>query len=670
MKTMTNKSNRQDVGQVEPPEPHRTQHRDKLMQQKHGLHLWRTDSDVVSSNPSLHLSVSGCESTGECSANTYDKSLGFLTQNKATILQQNCIPVQSHPSYQVDYPPLVSQIQKIRECERHPSEILPAERKKEIVRMACDAFPFVVATRQEHLKSLRRASASLHGESQTNLMNRAAWSSMSTTDSNTGCRFMMGFRNVGCAYWRENPFHIGCFSCGYCSGIIPEVEPTQDQLEMQFENALEQALETRVDFDVVEFLNDGSFFNDEEFSPSFRRQLFRRVNSLPYVKRVLVETRPEYVNKENVSHVLSELSPDKNLEVAIGLESADEFIRSVCIRKGFSCNDFEEAIKCLSSFDGRINVLAYSLVKPAFLSELEAIEDQINTAQYLARLSSQYKCKITMKLEPAVVAKGTLLDFLYFHGQENINHAYTVMSYWTVIEILCRLRRENIKLSVRVGSRNDMDVIEKVPALYDSSGMFSKWDFVVYEAIQHFNVHGSVERLLTQIEGAFSDKSFENWKQQLGFQTTAIEECRKEFAGEIEQLKGKTDERSRQAFLLQVFAALDRIECEERGVQFAKMLAYSHGRRGTEEVRAAVQEFIAGEFRQITKDVWLRILDVYFEVDGLRLMRICLQVRDTKKKDALYSIWIGIPTQTMRNRIEQQGSSESERLLTELPLAI
>jgi radical SAM enzyme (TIGR01210 family) len=542
-------------------------------------------------------------------------------------------------------PSLESELRKIRECEAIPSDILSLTRRQETVRLACDALPFVIDLRQNHLKALRKAFSKSLQKSRATVMGRAAWSSVSSTTSGTGYRFVMGFKNVGCAYWRNDPFHLGCFSCGYCSGIVPEVEPTQQELETQFENALGQALGSRVDFDVVEFLNDGSFFNDDEIAPSFRQYLFRKLNSLPYVKRVLVETRPQYVNRSSVLQVLSELAPDKGLEIGIGLESADEFIRAVCIRKGFRRSDFEEAVDCLASFGGRIGIVAYSLVKPPFLSEVEAIDDEIHTARYLSALSANKKCKITLKLEPCVVAKGTLVDFLYFHGNETINHKYSILSYWTVIEILCRLSREDVQLPVRVGAREDMDIIEKVPAVYDSNGMFNKWDFILYEAVQHFNVHGSVPHLLAEIEGALSDRSFEDWKLRMGGQMTAIEGCRKALADEIDRAKSQTDERSRRAFLMKVFSALDRVEYGEKGSQFARRLVRGCTRVSADKMRTDVQQFVEGQFREIMKDFWLQVCEVHVEADRPQLLRIYFQLRDLTKQDALYNVWAGIPSQ-------------------------
>ena len=96
--------------------------------------------------------------------------------------------------------------------------------------------------------------------------------------------------------------------------------------------------------------------------------------------------------------------------------------------------------------------MVYGLVKPPFLTERETIEDQVSTAKYLSQLATNKRCKITFKLEPAVVAKGTLLEFLHFDGKRAVQQDYKVLSYWTVIEILCRLEQEGIQLPVRVGT--------------------------------------------------------------------------------------------------------------------------------------------------------------------------------------------------------------------------
>ena len=61
-----------------------------------------------------------------------------------------------------------------------------------------------------------------------------------------------------------------------------------------------------------------------------------------------------------------------------------------------------------------------------------------------------------------------------------------------------------------------MDIIEKVPAVYNGSGRFSKYDFILYEGVQHYNVHRSIVQLLAEIDKAFhdNDRAFEEWKRR------------------------------------------------------------------------------------------------------------------------------------------------------------
>ncbi len=526
------------------------------------------------------------------------------------------------------------------------SETLTPARKREIVQQGIHAYRHVVANRQQYMVRLRKQEARAIAASRPSLVNKAAWSSISATRSDRGYRFVMGFRNRGCAYWRENPFQLGCYCCGYCSGTAPDVEPTELELEHQFNDALEQALKEGPAFDVVEFLNDGSFFNDGELPPAFRHRLFQELNGRPYITRVLVETRPGYVDREKVSSLLRELTRNQRLEVGIGLETADDFIREACIGKGFPRADFEKAVDCLS-FDRRIGIVAYSLVKPPFLSESESIEDEISTARYLSRLAAEKRCDITLKLEPAVVAKGTMLDFLYFDGEKITGQGYKVLSYWTVVEILCRLDREGIALPVRVGAREDMDVIEKLSAVYNRSGRYSKCDFILYEGVQHYNAHGSVARLLVEIDKAFHDPdgTFQDWKFSLGLQNTktAIEDCLEAFSGEIRQFKDEPAEASRREFLHWIYEGLERIEYGHDEARFARRL-YGKWRLTPERAREDVEQLVRRVFAEVAKGVWVEILELYFERDRPGLLRIRLRIRDAKTMDTLYNVWAGIPT--------------------------
>ena len=101
----------------------------------------------------------------------------------------------------------------------------------------------------------------------------------------------------------------------------------------------------------------------------------------------MVESRPEYVN-EDVLRDCCTLIPGKILEVAIGLESANDDIRIRKINKGFVRKDFEKAMKVINQLksDFDVRVKAYLLFKPILTSEKDAIDDAVKSAQYAERV--------------------------------------------------------------------------------------------------------------------------------------------------------------------------------------------------------------------------------------------------------------------------------------------
>ncbi|MCP4349471.1 MAG: hypothetical protein GY795_28655 [Desulfobacterales bacterium] len=519
---------------------------------------------------------------------------------------------------------------------------LSKNRKVEIIKLLTAIFLQFVILRKKHLAVMHKKLEHTLKESRSDYLEKSAWSSISVTNSQNKYRFVMGFKNSGCEYWQSEAFNIGCYNCGYCSAILPNLNPTRKELELQFENALGEALQSRVDFDVVEFLNDGSFFNDKEISPDFRKYLFKKINSLKYVKRILVETRPNFIKREEIVSLLSELSSEKTIEIGIGLETSDDFIRTVCINKGYNLPEFEEAVKCLSEFSNRITVVVYALVKPAFLHEKEAISDILNTSKYIESVKKKFNIDIILKLEPAVVAQGTLLDLLFF--ESNSNYKYEPLSYWSIVEILCKLFTENIDIQTRIGAREDMDIIEKVPGVYDANGMFNKWDFIIYDAVQSFNCHNSIPELLAEIDDAFSDTSYQLWKEKLGNGQLSIEFCRKSLINDINEIKNKSYYQDRRNFLMKVFSALDRIEYGAESISFVQNLSKVKNKIESEKLLSEINKFVEKQFRQVLTDIWVKVIEVNFERDKLKLLRLFLQVRDLRHRELIYTMWAGIPT--------------------------
>jgi hypothetical protein len=106
--------------------------------------------------------------------------------------------------------------------------------------------------------------------------------------------------------------------------------------------------------------------------------MLKKISSNPYIKMLVLETRPEFVTEEKIKEI-SNLIPDKHVGISIGLEIKDDFYRTICINKGFTLNQFEHAANIIKKY---LNLRSYVLLKPPFLTEKESIYQAIETINY------------------------------------------------------------------------------------------------------------------------------------------------------------------------------------------------------------------------------------------------------------------------------------------------
>ncbi len=211
-------------------------------------------------------------------------------------------------------------------------------------------------------------------------------------------------RSRGC-YWNR------CLMCGYKKDTSKDVT-LNDLIEQ-----LKFALRKMNGAEVVKIFTSGSFLDSNEIPREFRSFVY---NSLAgKVKKLIIESRPEFVNKETVEE-LSSL--DFETEVGIGLETADDFIREHCINKGFKFEDFKRAARLLKSYGVRVK--AYLLLKPPFLSEGEAIRDVIRSIKAVKDLVD------VVSVNPVNVQSNTYVERLW------LKRLYRPPWLWSAVEVL------------------------------------------------------------------------------------------------------------------------------------------------------------------------------------------------------------------------------------------
>jgi hypothetical protein len=266
-------------------------------------------------------------------------------------------------------------------------------------------------------------------------------------------RLMVILRAPGCTYALRSG---GCTNCGFLHLTTRGVPVAPAQLVAQLQSALDEHQHELHQVRQLDLYCSGSFFNDEEIPGEARQALLRLCADVPSLRTVLVDSRPEFVTESVLEATHAALTrPDPlRLEVAVGLESANDEIRLQRIRKGFTLRSFERAAAALARTGARLVV--YLLLKPLGTTEEEAVADVLASGSYLSSLAHRLSLSVRVALEPAFVPEGTPLF------EELRASRYRPPSLWSVVRATLGLRE--IGLQVHVGLSTEGLPADNLPA--------------------------------------------------------------------------------------------------------------------------------------------------------------------------------------------------------------
>ncbi len=216
-------------------------------------------------------------------------------------------------------------------------------------------------------------------------------------------------RTPGCSHFHSG----GCSMCGY--NIESDRSISGDDIVKQFEGAEEQL----GDVGMVKVYTSGSFLDSREMPSSAADHILRRCADRGV--RLLIESRPEYITPESLDKMLS---VHEDIELAIGLESANDDVLASSINKGFTVADYDRAATTMKRKG--VDLRTYVLLKPPFLTEKEAIEDAVATAEHAAPFSH------SISMNAVNVQKGTLVERLWK------DWSYRPPWLWSVLEVAGR----------------------------------------------------------------------------------------------------------------------------------------------------------------------------------------------------------------------------------------
>lgn len=220
----------------------------------------------------------------------------------------------------------------------------------------------------------------------------STWTGTDLLDGSPCRSFTVIFRTKGCSWSEED----GCLMCGYHTASNPLIE--YGKLGEQLKVALSKYNGEKI----VKIYTSGSFLHDHEIPLDTGRNILESFDA----EKVIIESRPEYVDG-SVLETYSSLAG--KLEVAMGLESTNDFILRNCINKGFTYDDYRRAADTIIS--SGCDLRTYLLFKPPFLTESEAIDD---LTESISKVSSG--CN-TVSINPMNVQKDTLVEKLWYRKE-------------------------------------------------------------------------------------------------------------------------------------------------------------------------------------------------------------------------------------------------------------
>jgi len=205
--------------------------------------------------------------------------------------------------------------------------------------------------------------------------------------------------------------------CGYVAESVEGGRVEHDALIAQVETCLEHERENSEDESpLIKIYTSGNFLDEREVPAETRRAI---AETFADRERIVVESLPDFVSRERIAD-FTEVGLEA--DVAIGLETATDRVRRDCVNKYFAFDEFVAAAEEAGAAGAGIK--AYLLLKPAFLTEHEAISDMKSSIRRCAKYAH------TVSMNPCNVQRHTMVEELYFDG------GYRPPWLWSVAEIL------------------------------------------------------------------------------------------------------------------------------------------------------------------------------------------------------------------------------------------
>lgn len=281
-------------------------------------------------------------------------------------------------------------------------------------------------------------------------------------------RLVVFMRGTGCSQIKKNG---GCTCCGFYS-ISNLGNKIEDSFYVkQIHDLISDKKNKISDFNIVCLYNDGSLLNEEELSFNVLAYMINTLNNIDTVEKIVIESKVDDITEEKLKKI-REIT-NKEFEITVGFESANQKIRELCVNRPFTNVSFEKKVELAKTYN--ISIVPLLMAKPVFLSEVEAVEDFVSSLIYLEKLNLK-----RIDLELPTVVKDTLTYDLWAKS------LYKPIKFWSIIEIMQRRAKLGLKVPLYISP-----MIYSVAAVEKASNC-KKCSESIYQMFEQFNKSGDI----------------------------------------------------------------------------------------------------------------------------------------------------------------------------------
>lgn len=302
---------------------------------------------------------------------------------------------------------------------------------------------------------------------------------------------------VDCVLGKELVFALYTLPCRYgmcafCS--LPQLseggeQVTAEDIERQVDHVLgEYDAEQLSRVAKVSIYTAASSLDQVCLPTQSLKYLALRATDLPALKMLSLETRPEYVEDRELQELQEILGPDVVLEIGIGYETHDPYLRNKVLGKGLSERALRALMGQLAAHGAHLK--AYVMLKPHHtLTERGGIEEAIAGLKHLHGLGQEFGVPTAVHLNPTYMAEGCSLTV------ELRLHEYQPPELSSVIEVV--KAAEALSMAIYLGLDDEGLAVDE--GTFRSTGLDRARTVA---ALQAYNRHQDFDRFLAETEAS------------------------------------------------------------------------------------------------------------------------------------------------------------------------